>query len=188
MGEWKRLPSRAVYRQGDFQLMEDRWRLRDGTELKYPLLKTPSFAVVVGVTDEQEIPLVKNLHPSPGLRLLELPGGRIEPNETPRRAARRELEEETGWRARKLTRLGRYHPNPHWGTFQGHAFLAERLEEGATHPDVGESMRPVRLPIAEVYRRLHRGRFLGGSTIVGLTMAEERLRGLGLLPRDERGA
>lgn len=186
MGDWKRLPSRVVYRQGNFRVVEDRWRLGDGTELAYPLLRSPSFAVVVGVTEEREIPLVKNLHPSPGLRLLELPGGRIEPKETPRRAARRELKEETGWTARKLTRLGRYHPNPHWGTFEGHVFLGERLREGPTHPDVGESLRPVLIPIVEVYRRLHRGRFLGGSTIVGLTMAEERLRTLGLLPRSSR--
>jgi ADP-ribose pyrophosphatase len=188
MGDWNRLPSRVVYRRGNFRLVEDRWRLRDGTELAYPLVRSPSFAIVVGVTEEQEIPLVRNLHPSPGLRLLELPGGRIEPRETPRTAARRELQEETGWKARKLTRLGKYHPNPHWGSFAGHVFLAEQLEPGENHPDPGESLRPVELPIREVYRRLHRGRFLGGSTIVGLAMAEVPLRAMGLLPRAGNGS
>ena len=168
---------------GNFRVLEDRWRLADGTELGAPLVRSPSFAVAVGVTEEHQIPLVRNLHPTPGLRLLELPGGRLDPNETPRSAARRELEEETGWTARKLSRLGRYYPNPHWGTFAGHVYLAEQLQAGETHPDVGESLRPVLVPVREVYRRLHRGRFFAGSTIIGLTMAEEPLRGLGLLPR-----
>jgi ADP-ribose pyrophosphatase len=160
--------------------------LPDGTRQTFPVLKSPSFAVIVAVTTEHEIPLVENLHPSPGLHLLELPGGRMEPHETARAAARRELEEETGWSAGRLTLLGRYHPNPHWGTFEGHVFFGDRLIEGRIHPDPGESLRPVLLPIREVYRRFHRGRFRGGSTIVGLSMAEERLRTMGLLPKGAR--
>jgi ADP-ribose pyrophosphatase len=91
------------------------------------------------------------------------------------------LEEETGWRARKLTRIGQYYPNPHWGTFAGHIFLGEELSEGRIHPDPGEALRPVLLPIDEVYRRFRQGKFRGGSTIVGLSMAEARFRALGLL-------
>lgn len=179
----KRLPVRTVYARGRFQVLEDRWRLRDGTEVTFPLLRSPSFAVVVGLTDDHEIPFVENLHPSPGLHLIELPGGRIERNETPRAAARRELEEETGWKARRLTPLGRYHPNPHWGTFEGHVFLGDELSAAGAHPDVGESLRPLLLPVGEVYRRFRQGRFLGGSTIVGLALAEDRLRARGLLRR-----
>jgi len=181
MRDWKRLPDRIVYRQGRFQVVEDRWVRPDGTLLRTPLLKSPSFSVVVGVTGAREIPLVKNLHPAPGLRLLELPGGRIELDETPRAAARRELSEETGWNARKLTRIGRYYPNPHWGTFQGHVFLAEGLRPGRTHPDPGEWLRPVLVPVREAYRALGQGRFFGGSTLVGLHLAEAPLRARGFL-------
>ena len=187
MQGWKRLPSRVVYTHGRFHVVEERWRRGDGTELTFPRLRSPSFAVVVGLTNDHEVPLVANLHPSPGLRLLELPGGRLDRDETPRAAARRELEEETGWRAGKLTRLGRYHPNPHWGDFEGHVFFGERLSRGRIHPDPGESLRPVLLPVGEVYRRYHRGGFLGGSTIVGLSLAEARFRSLGLLPHETRG-
>jgi ADP-ribose pyrophosphatase len=178
---WKHLPGRLAYKLGRFGVVEDRWSLPDGTRLLTPLLKSPSFSVVVALTIDYEIPLVENLHPSPGLHLLELPGGRLEPDETPRAGARRELEEETGWKARKLTPIGRYYPNPHWGTFQGHFFLGQELRPGRPHPDPGESVRPVLLPAREVYRRLHQGRFFGGSTLVGLFLAEGRLRTMGVL-------
>ena len=184
----KRRAGRVVYRHGSFRVLEGRSILPDGTRIRFPLLDSPSFSCVVALTDDHEICLVKNLHPSPGLRLLELPGGRIEPGESPRDAARRELEEETGWRAQRLLPLGRYYPNPHWGTFQGHIFLGEGLTRGSPRPDPGESVRPVLLPIGEVYRRLHGGRFFGGSTLVGLHLAEDRLRRKGLLTgRPARG-
>ncbi len=170
-----------VYRQGAFRVLEDRWVLPDGTNFRFPRIESPSFSGVVALTDAHIVSLVENLHPSPGLHLLDLPGGRIEPGETPRAAARRELEEETGWTARKLSPIGRYYPNSHWGTFQGHFFLGEGLTLGPRHTDPGESVRPVLLPLGEVYRRFHQGRFRGGSTLVGLHMAENLLRGKGWL-------
>jgi ADP-ribose pyrophosphatase len=186
MTRWKRLAARAVYRRGAFQLVEEHWREPEGREHIFPIVRWSPFAVVVAVTDEQRILLVENLHPSPGLGLLELPGGRVDAHETPRDAARRELEEETGWRARKLTALGRYHPIPHWSSIEGHLFLGEHLTEGRIDHDPGESLRPISLPVREVYRRLHQGKILAGSAIVGLSMAESRLRRRGLLPREAR--
>jgi ADP-ribose pyrophosphatase len=183
MRNWKHHPSRLAYKSGRFRVLEDPWTRPDGVRVIFPLLRSPSFSCVVGLTDDHEVPLVENLHPSPGLHLLEIPGGRVEPGETARAAARRELEEETGWNARTLLPIGRYYPNSHWGTFQGRFFLGERLRRGSPHPDPGESVRPILLPVGEVYRRLHRGRFLAGSTIVGLHLAENLLRQRGFLPR-----
>jgi ADP-ribose pyrophosphatase len=182
MQGWKRRPSQVVYTHGRFRVIEERWRVPGGAEVTFPILRSPSFAVVVGLTDDHKIPMVANRHPSPGLGLIELPAGRLDRGESPRTAARREFEEETGWKVGRLTRLGRYHPNPHWGTFAGHVFLGEKLSAGRPHLDPGESLLPLLLPVGEVYRRLHRGELLGGSTIVGLSLAEPRLRAMGFLP------
>ncbi len=175
------ISSRRAYRLGRFEVREVRWQRPGERPLHFPLVRSPSFACVVPLTDDRRVVLVENRHPVPGLHLLELPGGRIEPGESPRAAARRELEEETGWRARKLERLGRYHPTPHWGTYEGHFFLGEALVPGVLHPDPGESMHPRLMALPEVYRRLHRGRLPGGSTMVGLFLAEPVLRKRGWL-------
>jgi len=77
MSGGKRLGAREVFHDGPFRVVEERWRHPDGSEVVYRSVKSPSFSVVVGVTDEGEIPFLRNFHPSPGLRLLELPGGQI---------------------------------------------------------------------------------------------------------------
>ena len=182
VARWALEERSARYRLGAFELLEERWSRPDGVRSRSPILRAPSFACVVPVTEEREVVLVRNRHPSPGLGLLELPGGRLERGETPRSGARRELREETGWEARRLTRVGRYYPVPHWSTMQGHLFVGDRLVPGIATPDPGESVFPVRLPVEEVYRRLRRGRFLGGSTLVGLHLAEPVLRDRGWLP------
>lgn len=143
------------------------------------MIESPSFSIVVPITPEGRIAFVRNLHPIPGLGLLELPGGRLEPGESPKTAARRELSEETGWRAGKLTPIGKYYPNPHWGVFQGHFFLGEDLLPGPPSPDPEERIEPDALPIRKTYELLRAGRFLGGSTIVGLYKAEPLLQARG---------
>ncbi len=187
MGRWKHERTRLVYRRGNLRVMEDSWTLPSGVRVVYPLFRRPDFAVAVGLTDDHEIPMIENLHPSPGLHLLELPGGWVEPRESPRAAARRELEEETGWHAGKLSVLGRYYPTPHAGTYQGHYFLGESLRPGPPRPETDESLRSVLLPVGEVYRRLRAGRFLGGGTLVGLYLAEASLRSKGFLAPVDRG-
>ncbi len=168
--------SSPVFQADRFAIVRDSWRSWDGRKLSSFRISGPSFSLVVPLTEDRAILLVRNRHPSPGLRLLELPGGRIDPGETPRRAALRELEEETGWRAKTLVPLGRFYPNPHWGAHQGHVFLARDLRPGTRQLDPGEDLTTVRLPLDQVYRRLREGGFRCGSTALGLYLAEPLLR------------
>lgn len=168
--------SSPVFEADRFTIVRDSWRSSDGRPLSSLRISAPSFSLVVPLTEDGAILLVRNRHPSPGLRLLELPGGRIDPGETPRRAAFRELEEETGWRAKTLLPLGRFYPNPHWGSHRGHVFLARGLRPGTRHLDPEEDLVTVKMPLDQVYRRLRQGGFPCGPTALGLHLAEPVLR------------
>ncbi len=171
-----KLRSRTVFQADRFTVVRDSWRSPDGHPLSSFRISGPSFSLVVPLTEDRSLLLVRNLHPSPGLRLLELPGGRIDPGETPRQAAFRELEEETGFRAKSLTLLGRFYPNPHWGGHQGYVFLAQDLRPGTRQLDLGEDLRTVKMSVERVYQRLREGGFHCGPTALGLYLAAPRLR------------
>lgn len=69
---------------------------------------------------------------------LEFPGGVFEPGENPEEAAARELQEETGYIAGKIKKIGEFNPNPAIMSNRVHFFLAENLSIGMTNPDEDE--------------------------------------------------
>lgn len=147
-----------------------------GGTMLYTRIESPSFATVVAVTDRAEIVFVENYRPPIGGFLLELPGGMIDPGEDPLQAASRELEEETGLRAKEISRLGWYYPSPHLGRHRGHLFIARQLQRGKFAPDSGERLRPVRLPIELAYDRLRNGEIHQSTAMLALYLAEPFLR------------
>ena len=72
-----------------------------------------------------------------------MPAGRLEPGEDPREAARRELEEETGYEAGELVELGSFYATPGYSDEVMHLYAALKLTRRAAHPEVGEVLRVV---------------------------------------------
>ena len=171
MKRWRRLKSRLLVRSTLFRLYQDEYRTTRGHTVPYTRLEGPSFASVVPVNQAREIIFVENYRPLLRRSLLEIPGGMIDPGETPREAARRELEEETGFRAGRLQALGWYYPSPHLARHRGHLFLGTDLTRGRTHRDPDEEIRVVPMAIHRAYRLLEEGKIHQSTAMLGLDRA-----------------
>ena len=106
-----------------------------------------------------------------GRTILEIPAGTLEPGEDPAACARRELEEETGYRAGSLVPLLRCFPSPGVFTEEMHLFYADDLAEGCAAPEEGEILRPVTLAPEDVLDRIRTNEIVDGKTIVAVLFA-----------------
>ena len=165
----------AVY-QGRVVRMIREELLVQGRRMVRESVLHPGAAVIVPALDRSRLILVRQYRRSVNRMLLELPAGTLERGEPPARCARRELVEETGWKAARLRRIGRFYAAPGFTTEQLTIFLAQGLTRTAMRPDPDEMVRPVILRITDVLRRIRSGEICDGKTIIGVLFARRYLR------------
>ena len=107
--------------------------------------------------------------------MLELPAGRLTPEEPPEGCGRRELLEETGLTAERFESLGSIHPTPGICDEQIHLYLATGLTQGETDQEAYEDIETFRIPFAEALALATNGTITDSKTVVALFRAVERV-------------
>ena len=125
---------------------------------------------IVPVVDGRII-LIRQFRISIERELIELPAGRLEPDENPMECAARELEEEIGYRAGKLIRLSSYFASVGNSNERMYLFLALDLEKTERHLEDDERIRDVVMSLETVKEKLTNQEFEDSKTIIGLREA-----------------
>ena len=105
-----------------------------------------------------------------GKFLFELPAGRIEPGEAPLAAAKRELIEETGFRAKRWSRLVKYYASPGFLAEHMQVFLAEDIREGIAQPEEDEKIDLSHIPLSELVGMIRAGKIEDAKTILSVLL------------------
>jgi ADP-ribose pyrophosphatase len=108
--------------------------------------------------------------------LWEIPAGTLEPGESPRACAHRELMEEIGYRAGRLEKLADFYTAPGFCDERIHLYVARDLRPERRAGDADEIIRPQPVPLATALRWAGGGRIRDAKTMVGLAMVAGRLR------------
>ena len=114
-------------------------------ELKRIVVKKPGAVVVVPITQDNQVVLVKQWRAGTEKYMLELPAGVIDPGESPEITAQRELREEIGYKSENLVFLGQSYVSPGYLTEKFHFFLARNLEYSPLPPDEHEDLEIITL-------------------------------------------
>ena len=122
------LSSRTVYRGRVFDVVEESVRLPSGLRQDLALVRHPGAVCVAALDASGRLLLVRQYRHAIGDWTLEIPAGRLEPGEEPLGAARRELEEETGYRAHTWKPLRRFFAAPGFCSELLTLYLALELE------------------------------------------------------------
>ena len=129
----------------------------------------PGAAAVVALFDDDTTLLVRQFRHAPRREFLEVPAGKLDhEGEEPLELARRELEEETGYTATRLTPIGATYPCIGYSDEVIHLFVAEGLSEVGETGETDDVVEPVRLPFAEAVRMARAGELLDAKTVVAL--------------------
>jgi ADP-ribose pyrophosphatase len=158
---------------GVFDVFESTWRTSHKGDAAavgpFSTFECPDWCNVVAVTPASELVLVWQHRFGTDALSLELPGGVMDPDESPEAAAKRELREETGYEVADIRPLLDLHPNP---ALQGnviHSFVATGARlAGATHFDANEECEVVRVPLAHARELITEGHMTHALCVVAL--------------------
>jgi len=140
----------------------------DGTEHVREVVRHPGAVTILPLLDDGRVCFVRNFRPAVDQTLIELPAGTREPGEEPAVTARRELAEETGYRAEKIELLATFYMSPGILDEEMHLYLATSLTPGAMALDPGEDLQPWPVRWEEAMRMVQDGRIEDAKTLAGL--------------------
>lgn len=142
--------TRRIYEGRILNLRVDTVLLPNGRTVDREIVEHGEAVVIVAVDSQKRVLLVRQYRLPAGQVLVELPAGGIEPGEDIVEGAKRELQEETGYAAKKMERIGGFYSAPGFTTEFLHLFLATGLRRKPLTPDDDEQIELVRKPISDV--------------------------------------
>lgn len=163
----KLISSRTRYSCKLFSVTEERAIEPGGIEIFRAVVRHPGSAVVMPVDRLGRILLVRQFRLPAGKSLWELTAGRVDSGESVLRAAKRELAEETGYKARRWTRLITFWATPGYVDEKMTIYLAEDLTAGDATPMEDENITCRWFTAAEVDNMIRTGKLVDGKTIAG---------------------
>jgi ADP-ribose pyrophosphatase len=146
--------------------------LANGREASREIVKHPGGVTVLPLTEDGDVILVRQYRYAFEEVLLEVPAGKLESDEEPLHCARRELREETGYSADKITYLGAIYPSPGFCDEVLYLYLAQDLRQGKACPDEDEILAVDRMPFSQLVDLVMEDRVRDAKTVAAVLKAK----------------
>lgn len=161
------LSTKPVFQGKVISLQIDTVRLPDGSTASREIIRHPGAVAVLALRDDR-IVMVDQFRQAMGRCELEIPAGKLELGEDPMEAARRELQEETGYVCGRIERLHSFYTSPGFADEVIHLYVAKELEGGEAAPDEDEFVEMLELTLEEAQQFIDEGRISDAKTIMAV--------------------
>ncbi len=181
MKKWKLLSSKPAFDSKWFKVRQDEVKLSNGTILDdYFVWLEGDLSLIVPVTTNQKLILVKQYKHASGQIMIEYPAGYVDKGEKPAQTAKRELLEETGYSGGKFSLIGTLTNNPTKVISKIYIYLAEEIKKSVdskkVHSDDTEEIEVLKLPLTRVLEMVRGGKIWVSSSVCATYLALEKLK------------
>jgi len=159
--------SKEVYSCGLFRVTEDEAQDKTGWNMKRSIVRHNGSAVMMAVDEKKRVMLVRQYRLPAKQNMWELPAGKTDAGENVLQAAKRELIEETGLRAKKWKKLVSFFPSPGYVEEKMTIFLATELTQGESQPMEDERIETRWFTKKELRKMLESNEISDGKTMIG---------------------
>jgi ADP-ribose diphosphatase len=175
------ISSKLAYNGKVFSVFTDKVEEPGGRINTRDVIRHNGSVVILAVDESKnpkdpEIILERQYRHAAGLFLYELPAGRIDTGEAPLAAAKREMIEETGYRAKRWTLLTKYFASPGFLGEWMQIYLARDIREGLAAPEPDEHIEIFRVPLSEALGLIAAQKIHDGKTLIGLMLYDQARR------------
>ena len=167
--------STPIYDGNVIKLRVDDIILPDGTAATRELIAHNGGVGVIAVTEEKEVFMVTQYRIAAKCTMLEIPAGKLEENEDPLDCGKRELAEETGYKASSFEYLGTYYATPGYCEEKLHIYLARDLEWVGQNLDEGEFLNVKKYKLDELYEMVMNNEIHDCKTAIAILKAKALL-------------
>jgi len=170
----KTVSSQPIFNGRMISLQVDTVRLPNGETATREIVRHPGAVAVIAMRDGRLL-VVEQFRKALERVQVEIPAGKLEPGEDPLEAARRELEEETGYRAKSIRHLRSFSTSPGFAEEVVHLYVTEELERGEVRLDEEEFLtcEAIGLDQAEAY--IDEGKICDAKTLLAVSLWRNRL-------------
>jgi len=173
--EEKSLSSEKVFKGHIIDVRVDIVELPDGKSAYRDIVEHPGGVGVVAITDDNKILMVKQFRKPIEKSIYEIPAGKLDKGEDPLSCGMRELEEETGYRAKEFISLGFMYPSPGFTDETTYMFLAKGLYKGESHPDEDEFLDVEEFEIERIREMILNNEINDAKTVIAFFKGMEIL-------------
>lgn len=173
------ISSKTSFKGPVFSVMTDEVQEPGNVRARRDVIRHSGSIVVLPVDDSGRTPRVmleRQYRYAAGLRMWELPAGRVDPGEKTLAAAKRELIEETGYTASRWERALFFYVSPGFLDESMTVYLARGLKKGIAQPEEDERISVRFFPLAQAVKMAMTGKIVDAKTIVSLFWIEKKLR------------
>ena len=176
------ISSETVFEGPLFRVLRDRLIEPGGSEEVRDIVRHNGSVVILAIDNAKNkknpwVVIERQYRHAAGRFLWELPAGKLEPGEDALQGAKRELEEETGYRAEKWKPLVEYYPSPGFLGESMKVFVAEGLVAGDAHPEDDERIEFRLVKLSQVVKLIEKGAILDGKTLTSVLLFARKMAG-----------